>query len=314
MDDNREHDENPSMTPDGFRSGFVTLIGRPNAGKSTLLNAVVGEKLAITSNTPQTTRRRLRAVFDRPDMQMVLIDTPGIHKPRDPLGSELNRSALKALDDIDVVAMLIDATQPIGKGDAWVADQLQHTSAHRILVISKADLADQRTIENQIRRAHDLLAFEDVIALSALKGFNVDGFVASVARFLPQGPRWFPQGMETDQPLEMVVAEFIREKILRQTHDEIPYSVGVQVEELVFEEKRDLARIWAVIYVERDSQKGIIIGSGGEKIKRIGTDARHDLERLLGSKVHLDLTVKVKKNWRRDPALIRRFGYGDDDG
>lgn len=310
------------MSPEGipgpggtetFRSGFVTLVGRPNAGKSTLLNAVVGTKVAITSNTPQTTRRRLRAVYNAPDMQMVLIDTPGLHKPRDPLGSELNRSALRALDDIDVVAMLVDATKPIGKGDAWVASQVSGSRAPRLLVVTKSDLADDRMVASQIGHARELADFEDVIALSALEGTNVDGFIDAVARLLPEGPRWFPPDMDSDQSLEMIVSEFIREKVLRSTRDEVPYSVGVVVDEIEYDRKRNFNTVYATIYVERDSQKGIIIGSGGKMVKRIGTEARADLEKLLGGDVHLDLMVKVCRNWRRDPSTFRRFGYGDDD-
>lgn len=307
----QENDTQKTSDDQPLKSGFVTLIGRPNAGKSTLVNAVVGEKIAITSSTPQTTRHRLRAILDRPGMQMVLVDTPGIHKPHDALGEELNTSATKALQDVDVVAMLIDATKPVGKGDVWVANQIKGLRAAKILVISKADLSNEHNIELQIVRAKRLVDFDDVIILSALKGFNVEGFIASVESFLPVGPRWFPEGIGTDQPIEVVVAEFIREKVLRKTHDEVPYSIGVRVEELSFDEAKNFYHIWAVIYTERDSQKGIIIGKGGSLIKAIGSEARADLMRLLGGGVHLDLTVKVKKGWRRDATQIRRFGYGE---
>lgn len=301
----------PTTQKEDFRSGFVTLVGRPNAGKSTLINTVVGEKVAITSHVPQTTRHRLRAVLDRPDMQMVLIDTPGLHKPQDALGEELNHSTIKALEDVDVIAMLVDATKPIGKGDAWVANQLSSIHAKKILVITKADLSNEHDIENQITRAMRLVDFDDTIVISALKGFNVEGFVQCVAQYLPVGPRWFPEGMGTDQPIEVIIAEFIREKVLKQTFDEVPYAVGVQVDDIDYDEKTNFYRIQAVIYTERESQKGIIIGRGGEKIKAIGTSARLDLERLLGGRIHLDLLVKVKKDWRRDASQIRRFGYGE---
>jgi GTP-binding protein Era len=294
------------------KSGFVALVGRPNAGKSTLTNALMGSKVAITSNTPQTTRHRLRAVINRDDAQMVLVDTPGMHKPHDALGEELNRSALKALEDTDVVAMLVDATARVGGGDEWVAEHVARAKgAKRILVLTKADIATAEQVDRQLRDAKKLLDFDDVVVLSAYKEFNLEGFYEAVWRFLPQGPRWFPADMPTDQPVEVMIAEFIREKILRRTHDEVPHAVGVQVEQIDYVKKTDLNRIWAVIYVERDSQKGIIIGKGGELIKRIGTEARHDLERLLGTKVFLELTVKVKKDWRRDASQIRRFGYGE---
>jgi len=295
-----------------FRSGFVALVGRPNAGKSTLTNALAGSKVAIVSDTPQTTRHRLRAVVDRDDYQLVVVDTPGLHKPHDALGEELNRSALKALEDVDVVAMLVDGTAPVGGGDEWVAEHVMKARrAKKVLVLTKADIAKEGAIDRQLAVARKLGEFDDVIVISATEGFNLEGFEAAVSRFLPPGPRWFPRDMPTDQPLEVMVAEFVREKILRTTHDEVPHAVGVAVEELKYNEKRDITKVWAVIYVERDSQKGIIIGKGGELIKRIGTEARHDLERLLGTKVFLELTVKVKKDWRRDASQIRRFGYGE---
>ncbi len=293
------------------RSGFVVLIGRPNTGKSTLLNAVVGSKIAITSDTPQTTRHRLRAVLDREDAQVILVDTPGLHKPHDALGEELNRSALMALNDVDVACMVVDASQPVGKGDEWVARHMAASSARKVLVLTKIDLVGQDEAERQIIRAKRLVEFDDVIALSAVSGFNVDGFVAGMIELLPEGPRYFPRDMETDQPVEVMIAEFVREKVLRSTYDEVPHSVGVVIDDLAYDEERDLTSIYAVVFVERDSQKGIIVGKGGEKIKHIGTEARKDLERLLGGHVFLDLVVKVKRHWRRDASQIRRFGYGE---
>ena len=298
------------MQKEGFKSGFATLVGRPNAGKSTLLNAIMGKKIAITSSTAQTTRHRFRAVLTRDDFQLILVDTPGIHKPHDALGEELNESALKGLQDIDVVAMVIDASQPIGRGDEWVAKQVAACKARRICVLSKTDLASDAEISAQREAAEKLCDWDAMVALSAETGRNVDAFVEEVQFLLPQGPAWFPADMETDQPLEVMVAEFIREKILRNFFDEVPHAIGVAVEEMEFE-KPNLYRIYAVIYVERDSQKGIIIGKRGAAIKRIGTEARKDLELLLGAKVFLDLSVKVRKNWRRDANQIRRFGYGE---
>lgn len=304
----------PASTGDvdpSFTSGFVALIGRPNAGKSTLVNAVVGEKVAITSDTPQTTRHRLRAILDRPGMQMILVDTPGLHKPHDALGEELNHSALKALEDVDVVAMLVDASKPIGKGDVWVSSQLANIRSKKVLVITKADIAHDNEAQLQMNRARDLAAWDDVVVVSALKGFNVEGFVSAVQALLPHGPRWFTEGTTTDQSLDVLVAETIREKILRATHDEVPHSVGVQTESLEFKEKKNLYAIYATVYVERESQRGIIVGHGGSMIKHIGISARHDLEHLLGAQVFLDLNVKVKRDWRSDAAQIRRFGYGE---
>ena len=295
----------------GFKSGFVTLVGRPNAGKSTLLNAIMGKKIAITSNTAQTTRHRFRAVKTTDTYQLIMVDTPGIHKPHDALGEELNTSALKALEDVDVIAMLIDSSKPVGTGDEWVANQLKASQARKILVLSKSDLATEAEIAEQRKAAEGLADFDDVVVCSATDNSNVDEFVNAVVAFLPEGPQWFPADMETDQPIEVVVAEFIREKILRTFRDEIPHAIGVQTEEMKFSKKKSLNSIRAIIYVEHNSQKGMIIGKGGSAIKRIGSEARADLEHILGTRVFLDLSVKVKKNWRRDASQIRRFGYGE---
>ena len=299
------------VDPEVFRSGFVTLVGRPNAGKSTLINAVMGEKLAITSNTPQTTRHRFRAVYDTDDMQMILVDTPGLHKSDDALGDQLNESALQALDDVDVVAMLIDASKPVGKGDVWVAKQLAQLKCSKVLVISKVDLVKKAVVKEQLARAMELAEWDETVCLSARQKVGVDEFIETVYSLLPNGPRWFPKGTGIDQPDEVIIAEFIREKILRHTHDEVPHAVGVVVEQIDRDPKTGFMKVWAVIYVERNSQKGIIIGHGGSKIKQVGTEAREDLERLFGCGMHLDLTVKVKKDWRNDASQIRKFGYGE---
>ena len=276
----------------------VALLGENGAGKSTLINAIMGKKIAITSNTAQTTRHRFRAVLTREGFQLILVDTPGLHKPHDALGEELNTSALKALEDVDVVAFLVDASKPVGTGDEWVAAQLKRARSKKILVLSKIDLVDGEQLDRQRFAA-------------AQTGEHVQDFVDEVVALLPPGPAWFPTDMETDQPIEVVVAEFIREKILRSFHDEVPHAIGVRVEEMEYDRKKDLYRIFAIVYVERDSQKGIIIGKKGAAIKQIGTEARQDLEQLLGCRVFLDLSVKVKKNWRRDANQIRRFGYGE---
>lgn len=296
-----------------FKSGFVALIGRPNAGKSTLINAIMGKKVAITSNTAQTTRHRFRAIYNTPTSQIILVDTPGLHKPHDALGEELNASACKALEDVDVVAMLIDAGQPIGKGDAWVARQLSHTHAKKICVLTKLDICNKSQVDTQREAAQKLIdtPWDAMVGLSSVSGKNVSAFIEEVEFFLPSGPAWFPRDMSTDQPLEVMIAEYIREKILRSFSQEIPHAIGVALEEMHYSEKRDIYEISATIYVERNSQKGIIIGRGGAAIKKVGMQARIDLEKLLGSKVFLDLHVKVKKNWRRDINQIRRFGYGE---
>lgn len=294
-----------------FKSGFVALVGRPNAGKSTLINAIIGDKVLITSPTAQTTRHRISAVYNEPDMQMILVDTPGLHKPVDALGEELNISALNALKDVDVVAMLVDGSKEAGRGDEWVAQHVAECPAYKMLVISKADAITQEQAQAQIDRMREYCDFDDVIVLSAQENFNVDAFIQAVAKQLPEGPRWFPVDMQTDQAIEVLIAEFIREKVLLNTRDEVPHSVGVVVDETSYNEKKNLSTIKATIYVERESQKGIIIGAGGKMVKKIGMEARQDLQALLGNQVYLELNVKVKPDWRTDAAQIKRFGYGE---
>lgn len=293
------------------RSGFVALVGRPNAGKSTLLNALVGSKVAITSERPQTTRHRLRGVIDREDAQVVLVDTPGLHRPVDVLGEELNRSSLLALADVDVVCMVVDAAAPVGKGDRWVAERVKRVDAAKVLVVTKADLVDDAVATGQLAAARELAPFGAEVVVSATEGTNLDELAETVVTLLPEGPRYFPRDMTTDQPLEVMLAEFVREKVLRNTREEVPHAVGVGLEDLEHDEDRELTTVRAVIYVETESQKGIIVGKGGEMVRRIGTEARADLERLLGNRVYLDLRVKVKPHWRRDAAQVRRFGYGE---
>lgn len=300
-----------SINPETFKSGFVTLIGRPSSGKSTLLNALMGKKLAIASPTAQTTRHRFRAVHTTDTHQMIIVDTPGVHKPHDTLGEELNTTALKSLDGIDVVAFLLDSSAPFGKGDEWIIEQLKSFNMPKVLVLSKIDLVTPDQLEEQRFKAVSAGDWSDVVELSSTTGQNLDLFSSTIEKYLPIGPLWFPADMETDQPIEVIIAEFIREKILLTMHDEVPHAVGVVVEDMEYNRRKNIERIYASVYVERDSQKGIIIGKGGNAIKEIGSQARKDLETLLGKKVFLDLQVKVRKNWRRDLNQIRRFGYGE---
>lgn len=296
-----------------FRSGFVALVGRPNVGKSTLLNACMGQKVAITSPVAQTTRKRLRAVVNTPGSQLVIVDTPGLHKPKDALGKELNRAALAELEDVDVVALLIDATKPVGRGDEWVAKHVDacHAPA-KILVITKADISNQAQIADQLAAAHALMSFDDEVVVSAKEDFNVDGFLDAVSSRLPEGPKWFPDGMSTDSTREDLVAEFVREKAFLNLRQEIPHSVGVICDHIRYAEDGH-ASITATILVEREGQKGIVIGHGGSMIKKIGSEARPDIERLLGCSVYLDLRVRVQPQWRRDQNEIRRMGYEADE-
>ena len=291
-----------------FRSGFVALVGRPNAGKSTLLNACMGERLAITSPVAQTTRKRLRAVVNTPDSQIVIVDTPGLHKPKDALGKELNRAALGELSDVDVVAMLVDGTKPVGTGDEWVGAHVDHARAPKILVLTKADLTKPEQMAAQLEATEKLAHFDDVIVTSATEGFNVDAFLRLVSDKLPEGPKWFPEGMDSDATEEDLVSEYIREKVLLNCRDEVPHSVAVVCNDIVWK-KDGHASVSATILVERDGQKGIIVGKGGSMIKKIGMTARPDIERLPGGKVFLELRVQVRPLWRRDQNEIRRLGY-----
>ena len=296
-----------------FRSGFVALVGRPNAGKSTLLNACMGEKVAITSPVAQTTRRRMRAVINTPASQLVISDTPGLHKPTDALGSELNKSALGELADADAVAFLVDATKPVGRGDEWVANHVARAEAgYKLLVLTKADIAGPEQVAAQLEAARALCDFDDELVVSAREGFNVDAFVGLVSEHLPEGPRWFPEGMDVDATPEDLVAEFVREKLFLHLRQELPHSVGVLCESLEYADDGH-ASIEATILVERAGQKGIVLGKGGQMIKRVGIEARRDIERLLGCRVFLDLTVRVAPAWRRDEREIRRLGYSSED-
>ena len=296
-----------------FTSGFVALVGRPNAGKSTLLNAIMGEKLAITSPVAQTTRRRMRAVVNTDHSQLVIIDTPGLHKPKDALGSELNKSALGELADADVVAFLVDATKPVGRGDEWVANHVARAEAdYKLLVLTKADVAKPEQVAAQLEAARALCDFDDELVVSATEGFNVDAFVELVSARLPEGPRWFPEDMDVDASPEELVAEFVREKLFLHLRQELPHSVGVICDDIDFADD-DHATITATILVEREGQKGIVVGRGGQMIKQVGIEARKDIERLLNCKVFLDLTVRVSPAWRRDERQIRRLGYSVEE-
>lgn len=295
--------------PDGFKSGFVSLVGRPNAGKSTILNALTGQKIAITSKTSQTTRTRIQGIVNDDSFQLAIVDTPGIHKPKDVLGEQLNETALDALNDVDIVCMVIDSTQPIGAGDEWVAKHVARSKAHKICVLSKSDIATKEQIASQHLAADTLLDWDAMVSLSAKKDYNLDALVEECVELLPEGPRWFPKSMTSDQSEETLIAEFIREKVLRGFKDEIPHSVGVLVTKFEYSKNKRMYFIEADILTERESQKAILIGKDGKAIKKIGSQAREELEALLGCKVFLGLSVKVKRGWRSDDSQLRRFGY-----
>ena len=291
-----------------FHSGFVALVGRPNVGKSTLLNACYGGKIAITSNVAQTTRRRMRAVVNTSNSQLVIVDTPGLHKPKDALGKELNKAALTELADVDVAAFLIDATKPVGRGDEWVASHVAASKApYKLLVITKADLATQDQVKSQLEAGMALAKFDDSVVVSSTENFNVDTFLDIVSEHLPVGPKWFPDDMDVDMTDEDLVAEFIREKVLTNLRQEVPHSVGVICDSLEWKKDGHVS-ISATIVVEREGPKGIVIGRGGSMIKKIGIEARRDVQKLLDAKCYLDLRVQVRPQWRRDQNEISRMG------
>lgn len=293
----------------GYKSGFVGIVGRPNVGKSTLLNNLVHRKVAIISEKPQTTRNKIRCVLTRDDAQIIFVDTPGFHKPKNALGERLNRMVRETFSEVDVIVFILDGTQTIGRGDIFIAGELEGLDTPVIAVLNKIDRLSADQTEAQLTVARNLGKFEDVIPLSARTGENVHALIERIVELLPEGPKYYPEDVITDQPVSFIVAEIIREKVLLLTREEVPHSVAVVVEEMEKRQDKDLVDIDAVIYVERDSQKGIIIGKGGRMLKDIGTRARQEIEPLLGEKVYLHLQVRVEKDWAKRPELVKRLGY-----
>lgn len=295
-----------------FRSGFVALLGRPNVGKSTLLNRLVGQKIAITSPVAQTTRHRIKGVFTSEKGQIVFLDTPGFSKPLDKLGNYLSDESRAALSEADVFVLVVDATQPPGKGDAWVCEQIRETGKFVLLVLNKVDALKNKPAKLQEHRALYAELLKDylnskMMGVSAKTGKNVNELVGLITRKLPEGPAYYPEDVVTDQRLREITAEIIREKVLLNTREEIPHSVAVGIE--TFDESDPaLTRIEATLYVDQKSQKGILIGQGGSMIKTIGMQARTEIEEMLENKVHLALYVKIKENWRKDNAFLKSLG------
>jgi GTP-binding protein Era len=292
-----------------YRSGFVGIIGRPNVGKSTLLNNLMHRKLAIISEKPQTTRNKIRCVLTRDDAQIIFVDTPGFHKPRNALGERLNRAVRETLAEVDTVVFLLDGTKAIGKGDMFIASELADLETPVVAVLNKIDRLTPDQVEAQVTVAENLGSFKEIIPVSAKTGENVHAVIECIVETLPEGPKYYPEEIFTDQPATFIVAELIREKVLQLTREEIPHSVAVIVESIEKREDQELADIEAVIYVERESQKGIIIGKGGRMLKEIGTRARTEIEPLLGERVFLKLRVAVEKNWAKNPEMLKRLGY-----
>jgi GTPase len=299
-----------------FRSGFVCFVGRPNTGKSTLTNALVGVKVAITSNRPQTTRHTIRGIVHHENFQIILVDTPGLHRPRTLLGQRLNDLVKDTYSEVDVIGLCIPADEKIGPGDRWIVEQIRTIAPNTTLVavVTKTDKVSRDRVAAQLLAVSELVGPDsEIVPVSATTGENLDVLTDVLAAQLPPGPAFYPDGELTDEPEEVLMAELIREAALEGVRDELPHSLAVVIEEVSPREGRDdlnpLVDVHAILYVERDSQKGIIIGKGGARLRDVGTAARTQIEKLLGTKVYLDLRVKIAKNWQRDPKQLGRMGF-----
>ncbi|HJS59445.1 MAG TPA: GTPase Era [Vicinamibacteria bacterium] len=291
-----------------LRSGFVSVVGRPNVGKSTLVNRLVGQKVSIVSEKPQTTRNRILAVVNRPEGQLLLFDTPGLHKPLHRMNERMMEEALRSLDRVDAALWLVDVAEGYGPADRYVSETLRRAGKPVVLGINKIDAVAKPKILPVIENYRGLLDFAEIIPVSALSGANVELLATRLVALLPEGPALYPEDFLSDQPERFFVAEMVREKVLRFTREELPYATGVVIDS--FTEGEPVVRIEATIYVERDGHKGILIGKRGEMLKRIGTAARHDIEAFLGAKVFLGLFVKVRSGWREDPHVLEQMGLG----
>ncbi|CAJ1500834.1 GTPase Era [[Mycobacterium] burgundiense] len=299
-----------------FRSGFVCFVGRPNTGKSTLTNALVGEKVAITSNRPQTTRHRIRGIVHRPDFQIVLVDTPGLHRPRTLLGQRLNDLVKDTYSEVDVIGLCIPADEKIGPGDRWILEQIRAVAPRTtlVVVVTKIDKITKDRIAEQLLAVSELVGPDvDIVPVSAVKAEQLDVLTNVLVGKLQPGPAFYPDGELTDEPEETLMAELIREAALEGVRDELPHSLAVVIDEVEERSNRPeddpLIDVRAILYVERDSQKGIVIGKGGARLREVGTAARTQIEKLLGTKVYLELRVKVAKNWQRDPKQLGKLGF-----
>ncbi|NLT34945.1 MAG: GTPase Era [Gaiellales bacterium] len=301
-------EEQPLQGPEPYRSGFVALLGRPNAGKSTLVNRLVGQKVSIVSEKPQTTRRRVAGVVTSTTHQLVLLDIPGFQKPRDELTQRMQHTVNAVLKEIDAAVFLVAGDEQIGKGDAFIAGSAAQTGVPVIVAVNKADMLSPEQRARQLDKARGLGDFESAFVISALTGEGLAELRVALEALLPLGPRYFPGNEVTDQSEEDLIAELIREKALRVTEQDVPHAVSVEVLEMEEREGKDFIYIRAAVFVERSSQRPILLGEGGRRLKEIGSDARRDIEHLLGRRVYLDLVVQVKKHWRRNPGFLGRLG------
>lgn len=296
---------------DQFKSGFATLIGRPNVGKSTLMNHLIGQKIAITSNKPQTTRNRIQTVYTSGEGQIVFVDTPGIHKAKNKLGNYMVNAAKSTLKEVDVILWLVEPSNFIGAGERHIIEQLQKVNIPVILVINKIDTVEKDAVFGFIDTYRKEMDFAEIVPVSALKNINTDELISCIMKYLPYGPAFYDEDTVTDQPERQIVAEMIREKALRCLEEEIPHGIAVTIEQM--KKRKDIMDIEATIICEKDSHKGIIIGKQGSMLKKIGSGARHDIEKMLESKVNLQLWVKVKKDWRDSDFLLKNFGYNQKE-
>ncbi len=303
----------PPPAAAGFRSGFACFAGRPNVGKSTLMNALVGTKVAITSSRPQTTRRAIRGIVHRPDAQLIIVDTPGLHRPRTLLGERLDSLVRSTLTEVDVIGFCLPAAERIGPGDKYLASELAGASPTPVVaIVTKTDQASREQVAAQLVAVAGLGDWADIVPVSAVSGFNTGVLADVLVSHLPAGRPLYPHGDQTDEPEQQLVAELIREAILEGVRDELPHSIAVVVEEMAPREGRsDLIDVHAVMYVERSSQKAIVIGAKGARLKEVGSQARRQIEALLGTRVYLDLRIKIAKDWQRDPKQLRRLGFYD---
>ncbi|NLR32202.1 GTPase Era [Levilactobacillus tujiorum] len=300
------------MDNPNYKSGFVAIVGRPNVGKSTFLNRVIGQKIAIMSDTAQTTRNKIQGIYTTDEAQIVFIDTPGVHKPKSKLGDYMVQSAMSALNEVDAVLFMINAAEKRGAGDNFIIDRLKGITAPVYLLINKIDQIHPDDLLSVMDQYKTALPWKAVYPISALEGNNVDDFLSDLVDEMPNGPQYYPEDQVTDHPERFVVSELIREKIFMLTREEVPHSVAVEIESMK-QKDEDHVHIEATIIVERPTQKGIMIGKGGSMLKKIGTMARRDIEHLLGSKVYLQLWVKVQPNWRDKSTLLKSYGYRKDD-
>jgi GTP-binding protein Era len=292
-----------------YRSGFISIIGRPNVGKSTLLNHLLGQKVSIISDKPQTTRNRIVGVKTLPEGQMVFFDTPGIHKAKSRLNQRMVQTAIGSLQEVDLIFFMIEPDPEPGEGDRFIAEHLQQIKTPKILIINKIDLVKKDRLIPLLSYYSDKSQFSEIIPISALTGENIDRLVPTALSYLPEGEPFFPEDLVTDQPVRFLAAEIIREKVFQKTHEEIPYAVAVHIDTFKEEEEKNLITIQATLFVERDSQKGILIGQKGQMLKQIGKEAREELEALLGARVFMELWVKVKKGWSKNEAFLTEMGY-----